>query len=151
MTGAEPTAAELLLLQEMTAVRDDWENPMHEWVNFVAALASKNPWRISRSIIKAKTSPWTQQALERELSTAMGRNMLCEENAEPDSLQAAYDLEEKQAWLDEQAQRNHDATEWMKMHPNDIDADVPLPLTEAPQTQPVSYTPDESDDQPLFG
>lgn len=107
-----PTAAELLLLQEMEHARTDWENPMHEWVNLVAAFRSKNPWRIARSIKLAKTSPWTHQALDKQLESALGRSMLCEENAEPDEVQQAYDLEEKQNFLDEQKQRAHDAKQW---------------------------------------
>ncbi len=112
-----PTAAEVVLLDEMKEVRDDWENPMHSWVAMVAAFASKNPFRISRMIRLAKTSPWTREALDKELNSELGRTMMldCMMADYADDCQKAYDLEEAENWLQE--------------HPNDIAADVPLKQT----------------------
>ncbi len=112
-----PTAAELVLLDEMKEVRDDWENPMHSWVALVAAFASKNPFRISRMIRLAKTSPWTRETLDKELNSELGRTMMldCMMADYAEDCQKAYDLEEAENWLQE--------------HPNDIAADVPLKQT----------------------
>ena len=118
-----PTAAELLLLAEMEQVlRDDWENPMHSWCALVAAFHSKNAFRISRMIRLAKTSPWTQAALEKELSSALGQQTMLDsaEDYEKD-FQKAWDLEEADQWLEvqktKQEQMANDAREWEKMHP----------------------------------
>ena len=116
-----PTAAQLVLLDEMKEVRDDWENPMHSWVALVAALASKNPFRISRMIRLAKTSPWTRETLDKELNSELGRTMMldCMMADYAEDCQKAYDLEE--------------AENWLEAHPNDIAADVPLKQTEKEQ------------------
>jgi len=94
-------------------LRDDWENPMHSWVALVSALASKNPFRISRMIRLAKSSPWTREALDKELGSELGRTMMldCLMGDYEEDFQKAYDLEEAENWLQE--------------HPNDLVADVP--------------------------
>ncbi len=101
-------------MAEMQEVmRDDWENPMHSWVALISAFASKNPFRISRMIRLAKTSPWTREALDKELSSELGRTMMldCLMADYEEDFQKAYDLEEAENWLQE--------------HPNDLVADVP--------------------------
>lgn len=156
-----PTAAELLLLAEMEQVlRDDWENPMHSWCALVAAFASKNPYRISRMIRLAKTSPWTQAGLEKELETALGQQNMLDAAVMDyrEDFQRAYDLEEESNWQEEQQlkkqklQMKQDALEWELMHPprypeEAVTQDKPA-LGEV--CSPVYVSQLGSDDQPLF-
>ena len=156
-----PTAAELLLLDEMAQVRDDWENPMHSWCALVAGFASKNPFRISRMIRLAKTSPWTQDALQKELSTALGQQTMLDSVVDyGKDYQLAFDLEDAANWAEEQEKKQmqlqkeqmaHDAKQWELMHP-------PRYTEEVASTQVIYDPGDESDshfghlgsdDQPL--
>ncbi len=156
-----PTAAELLLMAEMEQVlRDDWENPMHSWCALVAAFASKNPYRISRMIRLAKTSPWTQAGLEKELETALGQqNMLDAATMDyREDFQKAYDLEEEANWQEEQQMKQQhedevktikerqyqDALEWENMHP-------PRYEEEVASTQVIYEPEDEHSDQAQAG
>ncbi len=133
----------------MKRVRDDWENPMHSWCAFVAALASKNPYRISRMIRLAKTSPWTQAGLEKELSTALGQQNMLDAAVMDyrEDFQKAYDLEEEANWQEEQQlkkqkeQMANDAKEWELMHP-------PRYREEVASTQ-VIYEPDSDEHQSM--
>ena len=125
---APPTAAELLAADEMEQIlRHDWENPMHSWCALVAAFASKNPFRIARMIRLAKTSPWTQASLEKELGTALGQQTMLDSVLDYEKdYQKAYDLEDAENWAIEQEKKQmqlqkeqmaHDAKQWELMHP----------------------------------
>ncbi len=100
---------------------------MHSWCALVAAFASKNPFRIARMIRLAKTSPWTQAALEKELSTALGQQVMLDSVIDyGKDYQQAFDLEDAENWAIEQEKKQmelqkeqmaHDAKEWELMHP----------------------------------
>jgi len=161
-----PTAAELLAADEMEQIlRCDWENPMHSWCALVAAFASKNPFRISRMIRLAKTSPWTQEALEKELSTALGQQTMLDSVIDYEKdYQTAYDLEDAENFAIEQEEKQmklqkeqmaHDAKEWELMHPPRYPEEQVWVREEVLYTQ--GDNPDEpvepvqgSSDQPLF-